>query len=293
MTMSALFEDLPGLLRYGPTANQFSATGRGTHREGCVVRFFPEGAKPWVGNFQRGFGSPRLMTQPWPHSFPVICFVLLIAISASGAVFAQNSASEKRPQRPCKQIQFSGEVREGRRFQKQLNSNLVFRLEPHAEPSVPGWTINLHPSKGIDADLEFSWVVTPPFRLWNPRYLNVSYGYSAKEAVSIKERTFSFVLNREGYEAASAAVQKLLWPHGHSEHELAEAQRLLDSVRKGTGKLVILDSKVREPENGPGVIEWLRFQVELCIPSTSESVRDKSNSKPRPGPIGIYTFFAR
>lgn len=45
---------LDGLPPYGPTPEQFSATGQGMHREGFVVELTPSGALAWVGNFQRG-----------------------------------------------------------------------------------------------------------------------------------------------------------------------------------------------------------------------------------------------
>jgi hypothetical protein len=48
------FRVLPGLPATGPLPEQFSSTGRGTHREGFVVAFSPEGNPTWVGNFQPG-----------------------------------------------------------------------------------------------------------------------------------------------------------------------------------------------------------------------------------------------
>jgi hypothetical protein len=53
----AKYEVLPGLPPYGPSAEGFSATGQGKHREGLVVRFFPRSGESWVGNFQRGWGG--------------------------------------------------------------------------------------------------------------------------------------------------------------------------------------------------------------------------------------------
>lgn len=53
----AMVRVLPSLPTYGPLPEQFSATGRGTHREGFVVEFLPEDAPVWVGNFQRGLTS--------------------------------------------------------------------------------------------------------------------------------------------------------------------------------------------------------------------------------------------
>jgi hypothetical protein len=48
------FRVLPGLPATGPWPEQFSAGGHGTHREGFVVEFAPEGKPTWVGNFQLG-----------------------------------------------------------------------------------------------------------------------------------------------------------------------------------------------------------------------------------------------
>ncbi len=45
------FEVLPGLPPYGPMAISFTMHGAREHREGLVVRFYPTGSEPWVGNF--------------------------------------------------------------------------------------------------------------------------------------------------------------------------------------------------------------------------------------------------
>jgi hypothetical protein len=51
------FERLPGLPATGPWPEQFSVTGLGTHSEGLVVKFFPSGGAPWIGNFQGGIAN--------------------------------------------------------------------------------------------------------------------------------------------------------------------------------------------------------------------------------------------
>ena len=48
------YEILEGLPPYGAMPEQFSFGSKGTHREGVVVRFFPDSGPTWVGNFQRG-----------------------------------------------------------------------------------------------------------------------------------------------------------------------------------------------------------------------------------------------
>lgn len=53
----ATFDVLPGLPPYGDPPDVFTATGQGGHREGYVVRFYPDDSAPWVGNFAAGISS--------------------------------------------------------------------------------------------------------------------------------------------------------------------------------------------------------------------------------------------
>ena len=70
--MTIQFEVLAGLPPYGALPTQFSAGGRGTHREGFVVRFSGDGGD-WVGNFQRGVtGFDVAVPHPDGHSVIVI-----------------------------------------------------------------------------------------------------------------------------------------------------------------------------------------------------------------------------
>ncbi len=50
----ATYEILTGLPGTGPYPEQFSIDGRGTFREGLVIRFHPSDGEPWIGNFQYG-----------------------------------------------------------------------------------------------------------------------------------------------------------------------------------------------------------------------------------------------
>ncbi|MCI0354809.1 MAG: hypothetical protein L0099_07210 [Acidobacteria bacterium] len=119
-------------------------------------------------------------------------------------------------------------------------------------------------------------MATPPYRFWNPRYVDVSYEYSARNAVAFTPRKFQFVLNREDYEKTEAAVRKLLWKSGHSERELEDARRWLEEVNKGTGSLHLLDARIAGDEtNERGWIEWLKFEVELCLPRGSRPNQGK------------------
>jgi hypothetical protein len=59
------FEILPGLRGTGPLPEQFSITGKGAHREDLVIKFVPESATSWVGNFQGGLtGFDAVLDHP-------------------------------------------------------------------------------------------------------------------------------------------------------------------------------------------------------------------------------------
>lgn len=55
------FEILPGLPPYGPMAISFTKNGAREHREGLVVRFYPRGSEPWVGNFIGGMTACNIV----------------------------------------------------------------------------------------------------------------------------------------------------------------------------------------------------------------------------------------
>jgi len=68
------FEILPGLPPYGPPAISFTPSGSLEFREGLVVRFCPDGAEPWIGNFLGGMTSCRAVLQH-PNGSDVIVVV--------------------------------------------------------------------------------------------------------------------------------------------------------------------------------------------------------------------------
>jgi len=153
---------------------------------------------------------------------------------------------------------FTAEISRGQDFEREFGPGLLFRLRASKDPQTPGWTIEVRPKAEINPEVEFSWVVTPPYRFFNPRYLEVSYGLSAKQILEINPREFNFVRNRADYEAGAEAVGKLLWPAGIADADLDRARNILDGLPTCRGTLRILDSRIGES------IEWLKFEVELC-----------------------------
>jgi hypothetical protein len=173
--------------------------------------------------------------------------MLIHAILAIVLLFPQNAT------------RFTGEVSRGQDLVRDFGGSLLFRLRASKDPQTPGWTIEVRPKNEPNLEIEYSWIPTPPYRFFNPRYLEVSYGYSARQIVDMNPREFSFVLDRNGYERGSAAIRKLLWPAGIAQSELDAADKIMTELRTCKGRLRILDSRI-----SAGVIEWLKFEAELC-----------------------------
>src|SRR5262245_41417004 len=67
------FEVMRGLPPYGPEALPFSATGKGSQRDGLVVRFTADDGSTWTGNFQPGIGNCEvILRHPNGRNYVVI-----------------------------------------------------------------------------------------------------------------------------------------------------------------------------------------------------------------------------
>jgi hypothetical protein len=177
--------------------------------------------------------------------------VLLFAILATSP--ARTEGGEN------KSVRFSGEASRGHKYSRDISDRLVFNLFP----TDYGWDIAVWDK--ADPKDDFVFVVTPPYRFFNPRYIGAIYGYSAAEAVALTPRIFYFALNHGDYVKALAAVQRLSWSHGGNKKELEDAQRFLDTVPKGQGELKIVDATLGR-YGAKEQIEYLKFIVELKLP---------------------------
>lgn len=176
----------------------------------------------------------------------------------------------------CLRLSVADEVSQGATFERAIGGNLTFRLNP-ARARSSGWTIEVigKKSKGSQ-DPEYSWVVTPPYHFYNPRYLTSGdYGISADDAVKDSPRDFNFVLDDEQYARASDLVSLAAESHPDDvrkteaewEKESAEAADSLSHFPVAKGRLTILDSNVGvAPGDEFGQIERVKFRVELHVP---------------------------
>jgi hypothetical protein len=174
----------------------------------------------------------------------------------------------------ARSIRFSGEVSKGEEFRKALAGGLIFVLSPTGivPGAIGGWTIEVSPQgdhpKGCD---DFVWVATPPYRFYNARYLDTSYGMTAQDAVKFTPRDFRFVVSCADYSRELEWVDRLLWSYSYSDAQVKEAENKLGSSRHGKGRLWIRSYKISPaPQNvgktNLGQIDWIKFEVEIQIP---------------------------
>ena len=166
-------------------------------------------------------------------------------------------------------ITFTGEVARGQDFEREFQPGLLFRLRAEKDPATPGWEIQVIPKGGAQT-IEYSWVVTPPYHFFNPRYLFVSYGFSAREIVAMNPRAFNFVRNPSDFDRARSDVDLMLGytPPPAGDTALTVLDRASEDLAKipyCTGIVRILDHRLAANE-GPvkEVVDWIKFEVELC-----------------------------
>ncbi len=188
----------------------------------------------------------------------------------------------------CVTTTFFGNVHRGLPYVQPIGGGLSFRLVPFpmasAEkggPNFIGWTIEVaYLKKKGEMEREFSWVMTPPYRQWNARQLNTSYGKSVSD-VFAADHTVYFPLDVLDYAEADRMVTRILWRS--SPQELVEAQREIPRIPIGATKLTILGQQLGENSTS---METLSFKVDLTIPTTvklTPALADKT--KPAPCPV--------
>jgi hypothetical protein len=195
------------------------------------------------------------------------------AVSPKGGLSGCGSVDGSIKDGHCLQLSFQGEVSKGKTFEQPIGSNLLFRLNS----TIAGWTIEIIPQDAEGPERhEYVWVVTPPYRYWNPRDLDTSYGVTAEESVQTTPREFNFVLNEDQFKRAANLVDLAIMSHPlsdrRSEEELDKesetARAALMNFPVSKGQLWVLDSKIREPtkQGNTGSIEWIKFKVILLVP---------------------------
>jgi hypothetical protein len=163
-------------------------------------------------------------------------------------------------------VHIAGEVTRGKIFQQDIGHDLVFRLAPSPGSPDIGWRIEIAlKSDPDDGPIEFSAVATPPYRMYNPRYLETSFGNSAKEAVATTPRVFYFVQSVDDEHRAEECLNAAMYPTNVSDEEKVRVAEEQNQIQLGKGELRILKSRIGRSKTltDAGTIDYIRFEVDL------------------------------
>ena len=179
----------------------------------------------------------------------------------------QAASAQSASQKP--DVTFTGEISSGNSFERDIGHGLIFRLVPSPAGFGKGWDIEIVPKENpTGGPAEFCAIVTPPYHFYNLRYLNASYGVTARQAVAMSPRAFQFVESPEDFAAASVVVNSVIysvdWPSKKDSLAAAAAK-----VPLGAGELRVLRSRITAGKNNEdlGSIDWLKFEVRLSLHS--------------------------
>ena len=122
----------------------------------------------------------------------------------------------------CKTQRIRGSVKNSETFVRRIRPTLDLVLLPDLTPEL-GWTLKIVSSGGSDGETygDHIYPVSPPYRFFNPRYIGAIYGFSATQALEMRERSFNFVMQKDLSAAQEAigqeAIRGVLWPKGADE----------------------------------------------------------------------------
>jgi hypothetical protein len=189
--------------------------------------------------------------------------------SSAAASMAANSTNAKAAPRTLK---FSGGVSQRRFFEKQIGTNLFFRLIPEEL----GWALSV--GDKTSPENNFASVVTPPYRGINAIHVegwhfrnadNSGANQAGANNVNAPQevREFYFVLDGGDYRKAFDALQAMLWPHSFSQRQIDQAQSAHGKLSKGHGKLTIRGLTLYSLEAGKQAgINSMTFDVAFDLP---------------------------
>jgi hypothetical protein len=138
---------------------------------------------------------------------------------------------------PAPAVSVSGTVAAGRAFAAPLGDGRTFRLIPFPE----GWSIAVQDAQGRDDCA----VITPPYRGSNDLVIHGWHFARPGPGVPGKVRRFRCLAPAD-YDAASAALNEVLWGTKRTAAELAAARRTLAALRTSAspGELAIRDVRL-------------------------------------------------
>ena len=185
----------------------------------------------------------------------------VLSLILLGAVVGTAQSEKKMPRKvpgaskpECAQgsICFSGEIREGQTFRKDLTAGLEFVLGLSGSFQVE--------IKQAEASCkQLFWVADPPFHAHRPTEIDAQYDWTAEQEVETSPREFRFATSCEAYRTLFD-----LWQTDAKKY-VADFK----SLTNGEGRLWITDSRVKHSHGinskEHGAVEWMKFSVEIKL----------------------------
>jgi hypothetical protein len=182
----------------------------------------------------------------------LIIFCTVVGTAQNEKTMPRKVPGASKPECARGSICFSGEIREGQRFRKDLNADLEFVLD------LPGgFRVEIKRAEASCKNL--FWVANPPFRAHHDTEIDAEYDWTAEQEVETSPREFRF--------ATSCAAYRTLFDLSETDAEKYLAN--LKSLANGEGRLWITDSRVTHSHGlvgGNGAVEWMKFSVEIKLP---------------------------
>ena len=149
-------------------------------------------------------------------------------------------------------ICFSGEIREGQTFRKDITAGLEFVL------GLPG-SFQVEIKHAEASCKQLFWVADPPFHAHRPTEIDATYDWTAEQEVETSPREFRFATSCEAYRTLFDLSQT------DAEKYIADFK----SLANGEGRLWITDSRVTHSHGinskEQGAVEWMKFSVEIKL----------------------------
>ena len=221
---------------------------------------------------------------------------VLICVNLPGSI-QKAEAQMVAPQsqgRACRAVVLQGQVKAGEPFSGDIGNGLKFTLQPiHS-----GWIARVLPAAGLPTEPDYAEVATPPYRSVTPLSISTDFAFRAQDAIGWNPREFRFALDRGSYQKLSSFYKETS-AASPGEVTTASGMRLGELLAgTGSGSLRLVDARlipgvadqnsqaaavashfsstahtIEEPAGGKasplGELLWIRFRVELQIPSSA------------------------
>jgi hypothetical protein len=191
--------------------------------------------------------------------------LLGLALVTSTPARAQTPVNRSVSSERCHSIRIVERLSAGERFQRALNRDFVFKIEPTRigpKANVNAWEVSLLGPGGENRD--YIYPVNPPLRFNGLQVLGPGYGEDTKASLG-HPHVMRFLLSRDDDQRLWPLVTNSLWPYSAPDPEKAGDQYLsaLESLKTGELTLNVL-SYSADPDSGS--VRQIRFGPTLLRP---------------------------